>query len=118
LCPSQYSFLQWSQKNLQKPILPIISIISKEAKNHTNHSDQNVKKPCGIEILTTEGPTLAAAFAIVSLPKQPHGFDPSWTSPEVSLDMSDEGTGLTLYEDSGIIPTNSILIVTESSNHT
>jgi hypothetical protein len=32
--------------------------------------------------------------------------------------MSDEGTGLTLYEDSGIIPTNSILIVTESSKHT
>jgi hypothetical protein len=30
--------------------------------------------------------------------------------------MSDEGTGLTLYEDSGIIPTNSILIVQSHQN--
>ena len=52
--------------------------------------------PCGIAILTTAGPTLAAAFAIVSLPKQSCGLDSSPAAAEASLDTPDDGTGLTL----------------------
>jgi len=43
----------------------------------------------------------------VSLPKVSlDGFDSSLTPPEASLDMSEEGTGLTLKEDSARIPAN------------
>ena len=52
--------------------------------------------PFETETFTTAGPTLAAAFAIVSLPKNSQRFAPSSTAPEAFFGTSDDGAGLTL----------------------
>jgi len=86
----------------------MVDVPQSQLKGHnSNAQGWKIPKhiPCWIAILTTAGPTLAAAFAIVSLPKQSLGLDLSSTAPEDSLDTSDEGTGLTLYEYSASIPT-------------
>jgi len=55
--------------------------------------------------LTTAGPTLAAAFAMVSLPKHPgQVFCPSPTFPGTSLLISADGTEPVLEKNNGRFP--------------
>lgn len=58
--------------------------------------------------MTTAGPTLAAAFAMVSLPKHPqHGFglSPAVEKPDTSFPMSGEGPEPCATENNGTTPT-------------